>query len=191
MSEQELPLEEKRKLKGWVWGAVVGVLTLLAGGVWLAQMQLGVFSDMIVASGDKDAGVVSVDTKILKQFSLQVPSPNKAKILKLTFIPNMPETYGSMFAASKGTVLGQGGVGAGCGKPKRDLWNLRTEVPIYLTGEKLVGLLGKEEAERQLNTIIKMCVAWAEWAPIKNDDDFFIVTDELYITSSSTQMVKL
>ena len=171
--------------------AVVIPLLILAVGLFLSYTELGIFSDYVVISGVETAGVTKVNTRAIRSLLALVPSKTKSDIVEIKFIPHMPDTYDEMHAVSKGTVLGKNGIGAGCGKPKRSLMGLKTEIPIYLTGEKIINQMGMSEAERQLNLLVKMCLVWSQWTPAASPNDFNRLTDEPYVYVDETKIVEL
>lgn len=192
MQDQVIIPTETGKSKVAKWLAM-GIVSFLLLGVFLyfGQMELGIFTSNVVVTGAKTAGVKNVNTNAVKKLASLVPSSAKADFIEIKFIPHMPDTYDEMYAVSRSAKLGSGGVGAGCGKLKRSLLGLKTEFSIFLTGEKIVTQMGRDEASRQVNAITRMCLVWAQWAPTRKTEEFADLTEESYIFADKTWVIEI
>lgn len=127
----------------------------------------------------------------INKFQALMPEESRKRKIVLQFHPTMPEEN-QTYAFTKDSTWGAEGVWAACGNVQDlETNNPVKKVDVYVTTEKLVQVLGREEAVKQINNVIRTCLTQALASGLLSPEAYRTLSQKVYQELGSSPLIEL
>lgn len=176
---------------------LVGLLLVVVGfgvyGIWRYQVWLPLVANDagLSISNPENVPIKLASGRTIDDFLDLFPEAAKKKKVVLEFHSQMPEENNS-YAFMKDSTWGPNGVGVACGS-LQDLDKLGEvkKLDVYLTLEKLVEKMGREEATKQINNVIRTCLTQTYATGFLDQRDYQSLSQKVQQEFGSTPLLEL
>lgn len=161
-------------------------------GVWRYQAWLPLVTNKTAVSvSNPDKAPIDLAPKeTIAAFKALLPETAQKRKVVLEFHATMPEENNS-YAFMKDSTWGENGVGVACGKFQNlDEGGLIKKVEVFVTPEKLVEQLGRDEAFNQINDVVRACFIQALSGGNSNQESYRSQFKEAYKKGGAIPLIE-